>query len=203
MNGNGEVSDHDVLRAVRGSLSGVPVPGPPRVEAIIARGRARRRRRLIPGMAVLLALAAGAALTVTALAPASHQAGHPPSARLAAWTVARQADGNIRVTIRELRDSAGLQRRLRTDGVPANVTFFGQLPRSCRRYPASPALINKVFTVLQRVRFPIMARRLTVMVIHPSALPSGAGIAITPNGLRVRIQIAVGLVHANPRCAGS
>lgn len=106
------------------------------VEQIVSGGRAVRARRRIPGMAAAVAGAAGAALAVTALLPAGHQ----PGIRLAAWTVARQADGTVHVTIRQLRDPAGLQRQLRADGVPASVTFFGQPNRRAgtipRRAPA-------------------------------------------------------------------
>ena len=56
------------------------------------------------------------------------------TAQLAAWTVTNQADGGIRVTIRELRDPAGLQRTLRADGVPASVTFLGHPNPACHRY---------------------------------------------------------------------
>jgi hypothetical protein len=38
--------------------------------------------------------------------------------------VAKQADSNVYVTVRELSDPAGLQSRLRADGVPASVTFI-------------------------------------------------------------------------------
>ncbi len=62
-------------------------------------------------------------------------------------------------------------------------------------YSAGIALINKVFTVRQAGRFP-------VMVIHPSALPSGAGVQINPPA-QPAIRVAVGLVHASPQCTGS
>ena len=136
---------------------------------------------------------AGVAVAVAALLPASHQ----PTAQLAAWTVVRQADGTVSVTIRDLRNPAGLQRKLRADGVPASVTFFGQPgPRSCQGYPADTALINKVFTVQQAGRFP-------VMIIHPSALPGDAGVQINPPVQQHTIRVAIGLVHASPQCTGS
>ncbi len=92
-----------------------------------------RARRRIPRLAAALTVVAGAVLAVTAVAPAGHQSG----ALLAAWTVARQADGTISVTIRELADAAGLQRTLRADGVPVSVTFSGQPNPSCPAEPAS------------------------------------------------------------------
>ena len=79
------------------------------------------------------AVAAAAALAVSSLLPAPTEAASPqPAAQLAAWTVTKQADGTIRVTIRELRDPAGLQSKLRADGVPASVTLIGQENPSCR-----------------------------------------------------------------------
>jgi hypothetical protein len=143
MNARDDMSDTDVLTAVRGSLSAMPLADPPDVETIMARGRARRRRRLIPGVTGTLAVAAGAALAVTTLAPAGHPASHQtrhqpgrqPAVQLAAWTVAKLADGNISVTIRELKDPAGLQGTLRADGVRASVTFASQRNPACRPYP--------------------------------------------------------------------
>jgi hypothetical protein len=139
MNARDDISDSDVLTAVRDRLSGMPLASPPDVEAIMARGRAHRHRRLIPGVAGSLAAAAVAALAVTALAPASHEASHQgsrqPTVQLAAWTVTKLADGNISITVRELKDPAGLQRTLRADGVPASVTFASQQNPACRPYP--------------------------------------------------------------------
>jgi hypothetical protein len=188
------MNDDELITTVRESFTGVHSTTP--VAQIVSRSRAVRARRRIPVLAAALAVVAGAAVAVTALLPASHQASHPPSVQLAAWTVARQADGTVAVTIRELRDPAGLQRRLRADGVPASVTFFGQMPRSCQRYPADLALINRVFTGRMVGRFP-------VMVIHPSALPGGAGVAINPPVQQPITRVAFGLVAASPQCTGS
>lgn len=101
-------------------------------------GRARRRvaqRRHW----MRAAAAAGAAVTAAATAiavTAVASPGHQPAARLAAWTVVRQADGDITVTISQLHDPAGLQSTLNADGVPASVTFLHQQnPRA----PGTPA----------------------------------------------------------------
>ena len=187
------MNDDELITAVREQRSKVPMTTP--VEQIINRGHAVRTRRRIPGLAAVLAVAAAAAFGVTALLPGSHPASHQPGIQLAAWTVVKQADGTVSVTIREMRDPAGLQSRLRADGVPASVSFSGQLNRSCRRYTAGIALINRVYTVRQTGRFP-------VMVIHPSALPSGTGVAINPPA-QPAVNVAVGLVRASPQCTGS
>jgi hypothetical protein len=187
------MNDTELITAVRESLAGVRSSTP--VEQIVSRGRAVRARRRIPGLAAALALAAGAAVAGAALAPGHHQPGRPPGAQLAAWTVVRQADGTVTVTIRELRDPAGLQRRLRADGIPASVTFFGQVPRSCRRYPVNAALINRVYTGRTVGGFP-------VMVIHTGALPRDAGVQVNPPAQQPVRSVAIGLVYATPACTG-
>ena len=186
------MNDDELITTVRESFTGIHSMTP--VEQIVSRSRAVRARRRIPGLAAALAVAAGAAVAVTALLPASHQ-GSQPGVQLAAWTVVKQTDGTVSVTIRELRDPAGLQRRLREDGIPASVTFSGQLPRSCQRYPMDSALINRVFTSRPAGRSP-------VMIIHPAALPHGAGVEISPPAQRLMMNVAIGLVYASPQCTG-
>ena len=102
---------------------------------IMARSDEARRHRRLGVLAGAGGLAAVAVAVGTAL-PASHPtASHPasgPSARMAAWTVDRQADGIIHVKFfGEFRDPAALQRTLRADGVPASVTFIGQQNPAC------------------------------------------------------------------------
>jgi hypothetical protein len=235
MNARDDMSDTDVLSAARDTLSAMPLAGPPDAEAIMARGRACRRRRLIPGVTGTLAVAAGAALAVTALAPASHRTSHhasrQPAAHLAAWTVTRLADGDISVTIRELKDPAGLQGTLRADGVPASVTFTGQQNPACRPYPGGTipwppqppsALLRRVFPTpydlpppphLSRGwrQAPLHGRSSappspppsqTVIVIDPSALPGNAGVQIAASYGARRIG-PVQVVYARPQCTGS
>ena len=187
------MNDDELITTVRESFTGIHSTTP--VEQIVSRSRAVRARRRIPGVAAALAVAAGAALAVAALLPASHQGRHQPGVQLAAWTVVKQTDGTVSVTIRELRDPAGLQRRLREDGIPASVTFSGQLPRSCQRYPMDSALINRVFADRPAGRSP-------VMIIHPAALPHSAGVEISPPAQRLIMNVAIGLVYASPQCTG-
>ena len=230
MNARDDVSDTDVLSAVRDSLSGMPLASPPDVEAIMARGRARRHRRLIPGLTGTLAAAAAAALAVTVLAPASHQ----PAIQLTAWTVTKLADGNISVTIRELKDPAGLQRTLRADGVPASVTFSSQQNPACRPYPggttqqlpqvATP-LLKRVFPKPYKdlallpsphlphgvrqaglhgrpAALPGLSSQHTVIVIDPSALPSNAGVQLGAS-YDGGLVLLPQVVYASPQCTGS
>jgi len=107
--------------------------------------------------------------------------------------VTQRAGGTIYVTVRQLRDAAGLQRRLRADGVPASVTFFGREPRACQPYPADRAVVGKVF-----------GGHGPPLVIHPAALPSGAGVQLNPGHYApgAPIALAFGLVRASSGCTG-
>ena len=186
------MTDEELMTMVREQRTSVPMTTP--VEQIISRGHAVRTRRRIPGVAGALAGAAAVALAVAALLPAGHQANRLPPFQLAAWTVVRHADGTVVVTVRQLRDPAGLQRTLRADGVPTTVTFFGHQPRACHRYSADQALMNKVF-----------GESGPPLVIHPSALPDGTGVQLNPGHYPPGgpIALAAGLVHASPQCTGS
>jgi hypothetical protein len=195
------MNDNELITALREQRGKVPMDTP--VEQIIRRGRAVRARRRLPGVAGALGAAAAAAFAVSMVLPASHSASEP-GAQLAAWTVARQADGSIQVTIRELRDPAGLQRTLRADGVPASVTFTGQQNLVCQGYPGSGSQSQRRQLLGSVVTGP--AGR-DALVIHPPALPSGGGLQIYvssqnrgPDG---SFQVAVRLVQASPGCTGS
>ena len=56
------------------------------------------------------------------------------------------------------------------------------------------ALINRVFADRPVGGFP-------VMIIHPSALPHGAGVQINPVPQSAH-NVAIGLVYATPSCTG-
>lgn len=197
------MNDDELITAVREPFTAVHSTTP--VEQIVSRSRAIRARRRIPGAAAALAVAAGTALAVTALLPSGHQ----PGAQPAAWTVVKQADGNIQVTIHELRDPAALQRTLRADGVPVSVTFTGQSNPACqpRNIGGSPSqhryLLGSMVTALPG------DGNLRVLVIHPSAFPAGAGLAIaaghpgqSPRGGGVELTIGPP-VKASSQCTGS
>jgi hypothetical protein len=142
--------------------------------------------------------------------------------------VARQANGDIDVTINQLQNPAGLQSTLRADGLPANVTFSSAGPSaSCQPAATSLDALSAVFHVST-------SDGSAFLVIHPPALPPGTGVGIfeepgaggplpapspgTPQngkgpGSRVAIPLpgletgingplAVGLVYASPHCTG-
>jgi hypothetical protein len=159
------MNDEELIMAVRAQRDKVPMNTP--VEQIISRGRAVRTRRWVRRVAGTLAVTAAAvAVAVTTLVPS----GHP--AQLAAWTVTKQADGKIHITIRELRDPAGLQRTLRAEGVPA-VVSYSYATRLCQSdwVPEPQALFD---TIAQ-----VHADKTTEsIVIDPSAIPRGLKLAI-------------------------
>jgi hypothetical protein len=199
------MNDNELVIAVKEAVTGVHMQVP--AEQIMSRSRAIRARRRIPVVAGALAVVAGTALALTTLLPSSYRPDHPAPAQLTAWTVVKQGNGDIRVTIHELRNPAGLQSTLRADAVPATVTFTGQQNPACQPYSHSGTksqrrhLLGSVYTF-----FPPAYK---VMVIHPPALPSGAGVLISvrfqhyqpPHG--GSFAITGGLVTASPQCTGS
>jgi hypothetical protein len=198
------MTDEEVITAVRDQRNRVHMTTP--VEQVISRGRAVRARRRIPAVAGALAVAAAVAvLAVTHLAPASHQPSPQRGVQLAAWTVVRQADGTVRVTIREFTDPAGLQSKLRADSIPASVTFIGQENPACQLYPSSPALQRRVFSHTFEyiapprqgppATIPPQAGLVAVLLIHGPALPSGVGVQLAS----VFTPPSSGVAHATVR----
>ena len=180
--------------------------------------RLRRRsimRRSLGGLSVA-GLAAAVVVAVIALVPA----GHPPTAQLAAWTVVRQADGNVLVTVRELTDPAALQGTLRADGVPASVTLVDQQNPACQSYPGGTPrqgvtpLLKHVFPApyanlslppspAQAAQDPPpMSPGASIVVIDPAVLPGHAGvqIGVSPDG---KALLLPQVVYASPACTGT
>jgi len=190
--------DEELITLVREQRTAVPMTTP--VEEIISRGRSVRARRRVPALAAAAAAAAGVA--AAAMLIPGHQAA--PRVQLTAWTVTRQAGGDVTVTIRELRDPAGLEAALHADGVPAYVAFASPAPARCAVYPAGPSQQQAMYQFRQ-------GSGRAELIIDPSAIPAGAGLFImdapatprngtffadTIDGRRVHI----GVVSASPQC---
>jgi len=225
------MNDTELSTMVRESVADVHSATP--VAHIISRGRAVRARRRTPGVAAALVVTAGTAVAVTALLPSGHPGllgsghpgSHPVSARLAAWTVARQANGDIDVTINQLQNPAGLQSTLRADGLPVNVSFSGPL-LSAACLPIPPTSPDDVLSAVAQFH---TSDGSAFLVIDPSALPRGVGVAIfdepgagvppspspgtptlgsgSPPGITrppagITGPLAVGLVYASQQCTG-
>ena len=162
------MNDDDMLAAARNSLTGTKdalthVHMDQRPEAIMARARGRRLRRGLAGIgAGSLALGIGLALSL----PGGHPAGSggSPAAsdgsggprvvhvNLAAWSVNTSSTGVVNVTIRELKDPAGLSKTLADAGVPVVLTSGRvctsgdrlQLSRVVRKLPGQGDLVIKI-----------------------------------------------------------
>jgi hypothetical protein len=198
------MNDDQLTTAVRQAVGGVHMSVP--AEDIIRRARTIRSRRQIPAAAAALTVAAGAALAVTSVAAP----GHPDPAQLTAWTVARKPGGAVQVAIREMRDPAGLQRRLRADGIPATIRFASQvprpsqLPRPCLYYRLPPRQIARLTWRI----FPqsTNASGQTALTINPSVIPAPVGLWINvrppaghgPEGGVFSADLR--LVYASGRC---
>ena len=207
MNDNNAVDTvRDALTAARETLTEAHMTTP--LDTIVRHGRARRRLHRLTGLAGVVAV--GTVLAVTALLPASHPASRQPRVQLAAWTVVKQADGNVRVTLRDLRDPAGLQSKLRADGVPVSVTFDGQPDPACRMLPFAVQLAHFP-AVVEVPAWPLpTAPGGTIVIIHPSALPRHAGLHLVArfapdphHGAGKLVAVGGLLVHASQQCTGS
>lgn len=125
------MNDAEVITAVKASYTGIHMDVP--LDVIVRRGRRLRARRRLPGLAGAAGTVAALALAVAALVPGSGRATAPGGStgteRLAAWTVVSQPGGSVKVTLQwpHIRDVAGLQDRLRSDGIPARVARIGYL----------------------------------------------------------------------------
>jgi hypothetical protein len=166
------MSDTEVLRAASDSLSGIPVASPPDVAAIMARGHARRARRLSAVAGVSVAGAAGTALAL-GLTGVLGPARAPGTIRTAAFTLVSNANGTATLTInpKELLDPAALQSDLAQYGIPAKVTsgsFCSSDPppagfsQVVSFQPAGPGTVTPQSGVQPTI------------TIDPSAMPAGA-----------------------------
>jgi hypothetical protein len=104
-----------------------------------AAGRASRSRRLAFLSLIGVAAAAVAAAVTLALVPGSpgHR-GSQGGTTLAAWSVIKERNGLLKVTIRELRDPAGLWQMLREHGVKAWTASPGALSLQIDLVQATP-----------------------------------------------------------------
>jgi hypothetical protein len=214
--------EDDLRQALAQRAAEVPGEAVDRLRNGNYRPRSRNRVR-VAGAGVVTAAAVSAAVAVTALLPASHQPSHPVHAQLAAWTVSKQADGTVLVTIREFRDRAGLQRKLRADGIPASVIFVeaGNIPANPGQIPGNPCRqFNGDGNATGSGRLLMVAH-----LVDPTAAdPFGGGVVIDPSalprhvGLQFYITRNLGssspqnhggvaffedLVQATPACTGS
>ena len=177
MSGNDQLTDGAELRELRDSLAGIAMPGRPRLGAIAARGRARRRHRLsaVAGLSVAGA-AAGTALAL-GLTGVLGRSPAPGTIRTAAFTIVSNPNGTATLTInpKELLDPAALQSDLAHYGIPAKVTS-GSL---CSSDPA-PAGFSQVVSGQPAGPSTVTPQSgvQPTITIDPSAMPAGTELSI-------------------------
>ena len=177
MSGHDQMTDGAELRELRDSLSGVAMPERPRLEAITARGRARRRHRLsaVAGLSVVGA-AAGTALAL-GLTGVLGPAPAPGTIRTASFTLVSNANGTATLTIspKELLDPAALQSDLAQYGIPAKVTTGS----FCSSDPA-PAGFSQVVSSSPAGPYTATPQNGVhpTITIDPAAMPAGTELSI-------------------------
>ncbi len=165
------MSDSDLIPAVKDPFARIDMTT--RLDSVVARGQALRRRRSAAAAAVA-AGAAGIALAAAVLAAGVGPATSTPTrVSLAAWTVTREPGGTVAVTIRNLNNPNGLVRKLRQDGVRANfngipaTTRAGHIRWACLKPTTKNPAIRHALTV-QTSSNPHLA----AFLLHPSAIPA-------------------------------
>jgi hypothetical protein len=177
MSGNNQMTDAAELRELRDSLSGVAMLERPRLEAITARGRAHRRRRLSAVAGLSMAGAAAGTALVLGLTGVLGPARTPGTIRTASFTLVSNSDGTATLTInpKELLDPAALQSDLAQYGIPARVTSGS----FCSSDPA-PAGFSQVMPgqpAGSGTGTPQSGVQPTI-TIDPAAMPAGAELSV-------------------------
>src|SRR5262245_61648935 len=141
------ISDTDVEKRVRVSVSGLHMQTP--VEAIIDNARCQRRSRRTVLSAVAAAGCAGIMLAAVAFVAADHETGRTPNAALTAFTLRGGPAGSATLVLHKgaqyRLDPVALRRALAEHGIPALVT----VNKSCDSSPEPDGLDNVVTTYRQ------------------------------------------------------
>jgi hypothetical protein len=224
------MDDRDVVSTVRDSFAGIRMTVP--VEKVTRRTRRLRARRRLIGLAGAAALASVLALIAIGVMPRipASVGSHTHTARLAAWSVVRQRDGGVMITLRKLDDPAALQRTLRGDGIPVKVVFEGSNIYDSEKVPGCTYLPKLMAPPPGSIpRWPPLVRRIFfgphygypaspyTFWIYRAAIPRGVGVAILVSEGSPRLSnshprgvdafgvngFAFDLVKANPGCTGS
>jgi hypothetical protein len=170
---------------LRSSLSGIAVPQPPPLDAIMDRGRTwRRHRRYGVGGLFLVCVGIAAALVGgSPTTPAAHStvAGGTTlgTIRTAAYTIVLNRDATATLTInpRELIDAAKLESDLDQYGIPAVVRVGG----FCTSDP-EPGGVSKVVSYQPGVHDSI--------TIDPTAMPQGTELSFGQFQLPMGVEMA-------------
>ncbi|HEY0870860.1 MAG TPA: hypothetical protein VGD55_10720 [Acidothermaceae bacterium] len=160
------MNDNDILDRVTASASGLHMETP--VDAIVARGHVRRRRRVSGTAAVGVIAAVGLAVGLVTVEGDQH----PESSggvQLASFTLVSNTDGTATLTLVKgvPLDADGLRHKLADAGIPAIVN----VGRACDSHP-QPAGLDQVVSPQRRSDGSV------VLTITPSAMPAGAELSI-------------------------
>ena len=208
MNDNDELSEGAVLSAVRDCISGLPMPMAPRLDAIKARGRVRRRWRLgglsmaaagaCAALVVGLAGGAPAARPAMQAGPGSHH--HASGVNLVAFTVAAGPDGTTTLTLYpgQVADPSAVRQALAEHGIPALVTA-GEF---CRTAVQPAPGVGDVVTLSGpgKIQIPTSGQptaRPEPIVIYGSRIPSGVELSIGYRQDSQENEISFTLIVAN------
>ena len=177
----------------------------------------RRDRFAVPaliGGVAAITVAAAVALALTTGSPAGQQRGQG-GVTLAAWSVIKEPHGLLKVTIRQLRDPAGLQRTLAAHGVAANVRFVhrffqpsnsNDVPKGC----LPPHLSSKAIAKVDEKLIPsnVTVPDSDAFIFRPAAIPHGIGLYLKAWAPKpgthsaVSLSMEINLVQATPHCTG-
>ncbi len=170
-----DLSDSPELRELRDAVSGVATSGPPPVEPIMARGRARRRRRV----ANLTRMSVGGVVAATALVLGVSGAFTPTAKlgtiRTAAYTLRHNANGTDTLTLNpgELLNPSQLQSDFAQYGIPAKVTTDSY----CTSGP-EPAGFSQAVTLPGPGSWQEGSGQQPTITIDPSQIPSGTELSV-------------------------
>jgi hypothetical protein len=207
MNIHDELSDDEVLRAAGRSLTAISVAEPPDAGAIMARGRARRRRLTGLGAAGT-AVAAVAALGVAGVfGGGSAPVNTSGTIRTAAFTLVKDANGTVKLTLTQGQqfNPVALQQALRQDGIPVLLrtnAFCSSTPE-----PPSGGVISIQLpdgTPVPPPSGPGTTQPVpsdAVMVINPAKL--AAGTELTFNYLNDNHVVHFGVIYTNSYTCGA
>jgi hypothetical protein len=172
------MNDDEVWTAVKKTLSDVQMDRP--VETIEQRGRARRRNRGLLGATASGGLAAVAALALvlptasdgSGTAPAGNApgaVGSAPALEPAAFTLVKQTDGSVKLTLdsKKLLNPAALEKALAGADIPAVVKAGALCTPKGEELPET----KKVFG-LQRATTADGSR--IDVVLRPASMPKGS-----------------------------
>ena len=188
-----DLNENHVFDVIRDRLSKLTVAKPPPVEAIVARGRARRRRSGLAGMGLAaVGLAIALPVIITSINPAApavathpRLGGGPVHVNLAAYSVDSNANGTVTVALaaKQSFNPSELRQVLAQAGIAAvvNVGAFCQTadqPAGFQAVVSSSGRNWAAKSAQSLARHQTAEAKLTAMVIKPSAMPKRAELSI-------------------------